>query len=173
MVPVPASTFYLKTCSPFHTGPWGSLVSFVLGVHVTPVQIWAGPLSASLSSGVNMLRFVVSNILTDDAALIRREVFMDEQGFVNEFDETDEVSRHIVAYDGDSPVAVCRITRGGRCVPSRQGRGCVRSSGQVPGIYPPEGSRGAGVRHRSAPHGAGCAGTCQGVLREAGIRCIR
>ena len=24
-------------------GPWGSLVSFVLGVHVTPVQIWAGP----------------------------------------------------------------------------------------------------------------------------------
>ncbi len=59
-----------------------------------------------------MLRFVVSDILTDDAALIRREVFMDEQGFVNEFDETDDVSRHIVAYDGDSPVAVCRITPG-------------------------------------------------------------
>ena len=24
-------------------GPWGSLVSFMLGVHVTPVQIWGGP----------------------------------------------------------------------------------------------------------------------------------
>ena len=24
-------------------GPWGSLVSSMLGVHDTPVQIWAGP----------------------------------------------------------------------------------------------------------------------------------
>ncbi len=40
--------FKPKLFPPSYTGPWGSLVSFVLGVHVTPVQIWAGPLSASL-----------------------------------------------------------------------------------------------------------------------------
>ena len=32
-----------NTFQPF-VGPWGSLVSFVLGVYVTPVQIRAGPL---------------------------------------------------------------------------------------------------------------------------------
>lgn len=47
--------FTLGACPPEHNllckndftpfvGPWGSLVSFVLGVYVTPVQIRAGPL---------------------------------------------------------------------------------------------------------------------------------
>src|SRR5581483_10086403 len=29
------------------TGPWGSVVSLVLGVHLTPVQIWTDPLLRS------------------------------------------------------------------------------------------------------------------------------
>lgn len=40
--------------TPF-VGPWGSLVSFVLGVYVTPVQIRAGPLIL-----LHRMRFVSS-----------------------------------------------------------------------------------------------------------------
>lgn len=44
----------------------------------------------------------------EDAFLIRREVFMEEQGFQNEFDETDQRCRHIVAYQEGVPVACGR-----------------------------------------------------------------
>lgn len=59
-----------------------------------------------------MLRFEVSERLSDDAARLRREVFMEEQGFRDEFDDDDERSVHIVLYDDDAPVAVCRIIPG-------------------------------------------------------------
>ncbi len=59
-----------------------------------------------------MCRFITTAHLTEDAARIRTSVFIEEQGFVNEFDEQDDVSYHIVAYDGDVPVAVCRFTPG-------------------------------------------------------------
>ncbi len=47
--------------------------------------------------------------LPDDAKYIREEVFMREQGFENEFDEIDGIAVHIVVYDDDAPVAVCRV----------------------------------------------------------------
>lgn len=56
-----------------------------------------------------MFRFEVSDHLTEDAIRIRQEVFVDEQGFVVEFDDRDSVSTHIVLYDGAVPVGVCRI----------------------------------------------------------------
>lgn len=44
---------------------------------------------------------------------IRRTVFVDEQGFHDEFDETDRVAAHIIAFDEDAnPVATCRIFKG-------------------------------------------------------------
>ena len=47
--------------------------------------------------------------MPEDAAFIRRSVFMEEQGFKDEFDDTDRISKHIVLYtDGDRPAAVCR-----------------------------------------------------------------
>ena len=47
--------------------------------------------------------------LPEDAAFIRRSVFMEEQGFKDEFDDTDRISKHIVLYtDDDRPAAVCR-----------------------------------------------------------------
>lgn len=60
------------------------------------------------------MRYVVSERITEDARSIRESVFMDEQGFSHEFDQTDETSFHIVAYDGDAPTGVCWIfpTRG-------------------------------------------------------------
>ncbi len=46
--------------------------------------------------------------LNDDIIGIRTEVFIDEQGFKDEFDETDKICSHIVLYDNEIPVATCR-----------------------------------------------------------------
>ena len=39
---------------------------------------------------------------------MRQAVFVEEQGFHNEFDETDETCLHCVISDGPQPVATCR-----------------------------------------------------------------
>lgn len=44
-----------------------------------------------------------------EAKCIRRKVFMEEQGFKNEFDEIDAVSLHIIIFEKSEPVATCRI----------------------------------------------------------------
>ena len=44
----------------------------------------------------------------EQAAAIRQAVFVEEQGFHNEFDETDETCLHCVICDGEQPVATCR-----------------------------------------------------------------
>ena len=46
--------------------------------------------------------------LPEEAAHIRREVFVTEQGFTNEFDETDGIARHFVLFEDGQPAAVCR-----------------------------------------------------------------
>ncbi len=48
------------------------------------------------------------NALNDDIVFIRESVFVKEQGFQNEFDDTDKYCTHIVFYDESKPVAVCR-----------------------------------------------------------------
>lgn len=47
--------------------------------------------------------------LSKDAESIRTEVFIEEQGFSNEFDETDCIAEHIVFYENGTPAAVCRF----------------------------------------------------------------
>lgn len=48
--------------------------------------------------------------LPDCAKTIRQVVFEDEQGFVDEFDDTDDVATHFVMFNEDeSPVATCRV----------------------------------------------------------------
>lgn len=49
------------------------------------------------------------NYLPEESKFIRNEVFVTEQGFVNEFDVIDDISTHLVMYDEDIPVATCRI----------------------------------------------------------------
>ena len=46
--------------------------------------------------------------LNDDIIKIRTSVFVDEQGFKDEFDETDKTCSHIVLYDNEKPIATCR-----------------------------------------------------------------
>lgn len=47
--------------------------------------------------------------LPEDAKYIRRKVFMEEQGFENEFDDIDNMCTHILIYDSANPVATCRF----------------------------------------------------------------
>jgi len=47
--------------------------------------------------------------LTEDARKIRQEVFVEEQGFLQEFDEIDGIAKHIVLFDGDRAVGTCRL----------------------------------------------------------------
>lgn len=44
-----------------------------------------------------------------EAAQIRQEVFVEEQGFVVEFDEIDGISKHLVLYVGETPAGTCRF----------------------------------------------------------------
>ena len=43
-----------------------------------------------------------------EAKEIRTEVFVKEQKFQEEFDSIDEYATHIIAYEEDKPIAVCR-----------------------------------------------------------------
>lgn len=46
--------------------------------------------------------------LPEEAAFIRTEVFMKEQGFKDEFDDIDEISTHLVLFIDSEPAGVCR-----------------------------------------------------------------
>lgn len=56
--------------------------------------------------------FVLSTPLPPDAARIRREVFVEEQGFAEEFDRTDQTAWHLVLYRSGQPTACCRFFPG-------------------------------------------------------------
>lgn len=44
-----------------------------------------------------------------EAKRIREEVFIKEQGFIREYDEIDDIATHIVVFDGNEPIATCRV----------------------------------------------------------------
>lgn len=46
--------------------------------------------------------------LCNDALKIRITVFVEEQGFNDEFDDIDCRALHLVMYDGNKPIATCR-----------------------------------------------------------------
>lgn len=48
---------------------------------------------------------------SEDAKAIRTEVFMEEQGFQNEFDELDPASISLVLYRDDYPIATGRLVK--------------------------------------------------------------
>ncbi len=47
--------------------------------------------------------------IPDDARKIRESVFLDEQGFENEYDENDNIAKHIVIYDDNKALGTCRV----------------------------------------------------------------
>ncbi len=46
---------------------------------------------------------------TEDAKAVREEVFIIEQGFSYDYDEMDDVSTHIVAFEKDISIGACRV----------------------------------------------------------------
>lgn len=58
-----------------------------------------------------MKKIVIKQGLSDSPAAveIRKAVFIDEQGFQNEFDETDDTAYHAVMTINDEPAAVGRL----------------------------------------------------------------
>ena len=55
------------------------------------------------------MKVEIFHFLPDDAKQVRVTVFMQEQGFVDEFDAIDDVATHFVAFDAQQPVATCRV----------------------------------------------------------------
>lgn len=49
------------------------------------------------------------NSLPKEAKKIRELVFIEEQGFQDEFDEIDSYAKHLVLFDDTNPVATCRF----------------------------------------------------------------
>ncbi len=47
--------------------------------------------------------------LPNEAHIIRDTVFIKEQGFEKEYDQIDEVAKHIVVYENDVAVGTCRV----------------------------------------------------------------
>ena len=62
----------------------------------------------SLKKEISGVAHKTFHSLNDDIIRLRTEVFVNEQGFHNEFDETDNNCVHIVLYEGGRAVAVCR-----------------------------------------------------------------
>ena len=52
-----------------------------------------------------------SRKLSEDAKTIREKVFVEEQGFVTEFDEIDHSAVHLTFYENGNCIAVCRYYR--------------------------------------------------------------
>ncbi len=50
----------------------------------------------------------IYNVLPQTAKNIRISVFLDEQGFKEEFDDIDGIAKHIVIFDGEKAIATCR-----------------------------------------------------------------
>lgn len=57
------------------------------------------------------MNVTIHDTLTEEAREIRKKVFIDEQGFQDEYDETDNRSVHFVLSDNGLPVATCRVFR--------------------------------------------------------------
>lgn len=59
-----------------------------------------------------MIKIIVTEYLSEEAKLIREEVFVNEQGFKMEFDFVDESANCVVLYENDIPMACCRYFPG-------------------------------------------------------------
>lgn len=56
-----------------------------------------------------MIDFKVTNTLSEDEKMIRETVFIEEQKFKIEFDDSDDIATHIVMCLDNHPVGCCRL----------------------------------------------------------------
>ena len=57
----------------------------------------------------DMTEVVVTNLRHPDAMKVRQEVFVEEQGFHDEFDDIDEIADHYLLYVDDEIAGCCRV----------------------------------------------------------------
>ena len=55
------------------------------------------------------IKFKSFAYLPEESKKIRTDVFVFEQGFIDEFDENDDKSIHVLMYDGEAAIGTCRI----------------------------------------------------------------
>ena len=55
------------------------------------------------------IKFKSFDYLPEESMKIRTDVFVFEQGFIDEFDENDDKSIHVLMYDGKTAIGTCRI----------------------------------------------------------------
>ena len=73
--------------------------------------------------------------LPEDAKRIREEVFVEEQGFCNEFDDTDDIAMHYLLFSEDGEAAaVARTYREDGCQDEILGRVAVRKQYRGRGV---------------------------------------
>lgn len=56
-----------------------------------------------------MIQIRMQQGLSQDARIIRQEVFVEEQGFHHEFDETDQTAWQLVLYENGHAAGCCRL----------------------------------------------------------------
>ena len=54
------------------------------------------------------MNYKIYDQLPQEAKEIRIKVFMEEQGFKDEFDDLDEVCKHLVVFDHQKAIGTCR-----------------------------------------------------------------
>jgi predicted GNAT family N-acyltransferase len=63
--------------------------------------------------GAVIMRVEMFQTIPQQAVEIRQKVFIDEQGFQNDFDDIDLIAVHFVLFDDlDMPIATCRVFKG-------------------------------------------------------------
>ena len=55
------------------------------------------------------MKITVYDKIPDEARFIRETVFLEEQGFEKEYDENDNIAKHIVIYEDNTAIATCRV----------------------------------------------------------------
>ena len=55
------------------------------------------------------MNYKIYDQLPQEAKKIRIKVFMEEQGFKDEFDDLDDICQHLVVFENDQPIGTCRF----------------------------------------------------------------
>ncbi len=55
------------------------------------------------------MKYKFYEVLPQEAVDIRQKVFVEEQGFENEFDDIDDRALHLVIFEGEQPVGCARM----------------------------------------------------------------
>ncbi len=58
---------------------------------------------------VTFMDIEVFDKIPDEARFIRETVFLKEQGFEKEYDNNDNIAKHIVIYENNEAIATCRL----------------------------------------------------------------